>query len=210
MRIEKISDNKIKVLIDDSEAKEWNITFKSISENTPEVQEMFWTAIRMAEENVDFSIDGAKLFVEAVQDSDSSECGFGMMITRVCSDEELNCAIDNCSYKGRIKRARLNGRQRIGKKYIYSFSDFDNVCLAAGEIYSMYTGISALYKCRDRFYLYMIPQNSALFEDTERVVAEFGTKIKNGQYMHGYLNEYGELMISENAIDVMAKYFCAL
>ena len=31
MRIEKISDNKIKVLIDDSEAKEWNITFKSIS-----------------------------------------------------------------------------------------------------------------------------------------------------------------------------------
>lgn len=209
MRIEKISENKIKVLIDDSEAREWNVSFKSISENTPEAQEMFWAAIRMAEENVDFFVDGAKLFVEAVNDADSSDCSFGMMITRVCSEEELSSAIDSCGYKGRIKRAKLSPQRQM-KKYIYSFCDFDNVCLAAGEIYSMYSGTSMLYKCNDRFYLYMIPRNTALFEDTERIVTEFGVKIKNSQYMHGYLNEYGELMIPEDAVDVMAKYFCAL
>lgn len=209
MRIEKINENKIKVLIDDNEAKEWNISFKNISENTPEVQEMFWTAIRMAEENADFSVDGAKLFVEAVRNPAADDSGFGMMITRVCSDDELSCAINNCGYKGRIRRARLSYKRKSGgKKYIYCFKDFDNVCAAAGEIYSLYTGFSALYKCGEKFYLYLIPENSALFEDTERTITEFGIKSKNGQYMHGHLNEYGELMISKNAIDVLAKYFC--
>ena len=33
MRIEKINENKIKVLIDDKEAEEWNVSFKKISQN---------------------------------------------------------------------------------------------------------------------------------------------------------------------------------
>lgn len=211
MRIEKISEDKIKVLIDESEAREWNITFKNISENTPEVQKMFWTAIRMAEENVDFYVDGAKLFVEAVRDCELNGNGFGMVITRVRSEEELNEAVDNCSYKGRLRRAKLDGRHRIApKKYIFRFNDFDDVCAAVGEVYSLCGGESALYKCDDKYYLLVSPRNTALFADAQRALAEFGHKTDNSIYMHGYLNEYGELMIPENAIDVLAKYFCEI
>ena len=129
MKIEKINDNKIKVLIDDREAREWNISFKNISENTPEVQEMFWTAIRLAEKNVDFSVEGAKLFVEAVPGSE--EDGFGMLITRVCSDAELNEAISNCSYKGKLKQTEMKfNRKKSGRKYTYRFQDFENVCVS--------------------------------------------------------------------------------
>ena len=209
MKIEKISDNKIKVLIDDKEAREWNISFKNISENTPEVQEMFWTAIRMAEKNVDFSIDGAKLFVEAVQRCGTDDRGFGMLITRVRNETDLSNAINNCAYKGKIKQAKITyNRKSSSKKYIYSFCNFDNVCSAAGEIFDLYTGASSLYKYDGNFYLCLIPQNTALFADIEMTILEFGSKVKNGQYMQGRLNEYGENMITDNAVDIIAEYFC--
>ena len=35
MKIEKINENKIKVLIDIDEAKEWNVNIKNIASNTP-------------------------------------------------------------------------------------------------------------------------------------------------------------------------------
>ena len=66
MRVEKINENKIKVLIGSSEAKELNITEKMIAYNTPEVQRMFRRAIAIAEESANFYIDGAKLFVETI------------------------------------------------------------------------------------------------------------------------------------------------
>ena len=69
MRVEKINENKIKVLIGSSEAKELNITEKMIAYNTPEVQRMFRRAIAIAEESANFYIDGAKLFVDTRTES---------------------------------------------------------------------------------------------------------------------------------------------
>lgn len=207
MKIEKINENKIKVLIDDNEAREWNISFKNIAENTPEVQEMFWKAIRLAEKNVDFSVDGAKLFVEAVPGSE--EDGFGMLITRVCNDDELNQAISSCSYKGKLKRSELRPAARKGvRRCIYRFSDFDTVCAAAGEISGFYAGKSALYKCEEMFYLCLAPENNAVLWDTELILSEFGIKVRSCQYMQGRLNEYGEQLIAESAVEVMEEYFC--
>ena len=75
MKIEKINSNKIKVMIDDDEAKAWNVNIKSISQNTPQVQDMFWKAIRKAEREMEFFVDGAKLFAIAAY------CGMGVRPT---------------------------------------------------------------------------------------------------------------------------------
>ena len=206
MRIEKINENKIKVMIDGQEAERWNISFKDIGDNTPQVQKMFWKAIKLAEENVDFSIDGAKLFVEAVRDTQSD--GFGMMITRVVNQEELQRAIDNCQYKGQLKKSRVTLRTtESGKRYIYRFAEFENACAAAGEIAERYRGGSVLYKLQSAFYLYLLPENPGSFLDLELLITEFGEKVKNCQYMHGRLYEYGEVMIPKGAVEIMQEYF---
>lgn len=208
MRIEKINDNKIKVMIDSEEAKAWNVSFKNISENTPQVQEMFWTAIRLAEKNVDFSVNGAKLFVEAVK-AEEEDGGFGMLITRVCSEDELKDAISNCSYRGRLKRTELKREQTAkSRKHIYRFRDFETVCAAVEEISELYAGESVLYKCDGVFYLYLIPAEGCLFYDAEALLLEFGSKVHSEQYTHGRLNEYGEKMIAKDAVEVMQEYFC--
>lgn len=207
MRIEKIDENKIKVLIDDQEAKRWNVSFQSIAENTPEMQRVFWTAIRMAEKRADFSVDGAKLFVEAVQDTDMD--GFGMLITRVSNDAELQAAVDNCSYKGRLRKTKMKiGPSVARRKLIYCFREFENVCAAVKEISNIYQGESVLYKYQEAFYLFLQLRFGDVPEELENILMEFGSRVKNGQYMHGRLNEYGNVMIPKKAVEVMEEYFC--
>ena len=206
MRIEKVNDDKIKVLIEEAEAKAWNLSFKSISENTPEAQRVFRIALRLAEENVNFSVQGAKLFVEAVQCEDNN--GFGMMITRVDSAQELKDAIAACSYRGKLRRNRLPLKQQILRREFYRFSEFDIVCAAAEQITGIYQGESSLYRLEDSFYLYLEPAEDCAMEEVRARLCEFGYQAANGQYIHGRLNEYGEKMIEKNALSVMQEYFC--
>lgn len=203
MKIERITENKIKVLINDTEAKEWNITLKKISENSPEAQQMFRHAISMAKQSIDFSIDGAKLFVETIPSCDS---GIGMLITKVCSDRELANAMDNCSYKGKIRRSELKQAAKL-RKYIYRFGDFDSVCAAAGELNGRYVGLSVLYQLDEEFYLYLIPKEAVSLCEADIILSEFAERVPHGQYVHGRLNEYGTLMIDKNAIEILNQYF---
>ncbi len=206
MRIEKIGENKIKVMIDGQEAEKLNLSFHNISNNTPEAQQLLRIAIKMAEENVNFSVDGSKLFVEAVQEDTWD--GFGMMITKVASEEELGQAIMRCSYQGVIKRNKLKIRTEQGaEKHIFCFSDFENACMAADEVVSCFCGNSSLYKYQSRFFLCLTPQNKEEFLKTETILLEFGERVENSRYLLGRLNEYGERMISQNALEVMREYF---
>lgn len=207
MKIEKINENKIKVLIDIDEAREWKVDIKSISSNTPEIRDMFWTAIKLAERDAEFHIDGARLFVEAIPGKTD---GFGMLITKVFSDSELNEAIDNCSYKGRIKRTKLRGvpaeRSVIGRR-IYKFGDFDNVCNAASAIARGFDGVSTLYKYDGDYYMLLAPDDRLRMLEIEKIMLEFSRRQERTLISHGRLNELGEVMIKDNAVEVLAKYF---
>lgn len=208
MRVEKISENKIKVLIDSAEAKELNIDSSMLARNTPEVQRMFRMAIRIAEESADFYIDGAKLFVETIP---SYTDGIGMLITKVCSEGELEEAVNNCSYRGVIRRNEIPSAVTVRKKQlklIYRFSDFDAVCAAARELCAVYAGDSSLYKLEEMFYLYLTPSDAVSLMEADMILPEFAHKMEHGQFVHGRLNEYGELMIKHDAILVLNEYFC--
>lgn len=205
MKVERVDENKIKVVIDSEEAKEMNITPKMISENTPEVQKMFWQAIHMAEEEEAFLVEGAKLFVETIP---SCEDGIGMFITRVCSESELDEAVENCGYKGKLKRNTISETERPRKrKFIFRFSDFDAVCDGAQMLARRYFGNSTLYKMEGKFYLYLVPEDALSAYEADIILSEFGDKMPHGQYTHGRLNEYGKIMIENNSLEVLTEYF---
>lgn len=206
MRIEKVSENKIKILIDGQEAEKMNLSFRSISDNTAEAQYLLRVAIKMAEENVNFSVGNSKLFVEAVKEE--AWDGFGMMITKVSDEKELNDVISKCGYRGTIKRSKLEIHQVASEeKYIFCFSDFENACVAADEIVGDYHGESSLYKYQSKFYLCLSVEEKEEFLKMEPMLIEFGEKVENSRYMLGRLNEYGERMIAQNALEVMQEYF---
>lgn len=206
MRIEKISENKIKIMIDGQEAEKLNLSFRSISDNTPEAQHLLRIAIKMAEENVRFSVGSSKLFVEAVQEDNWD--GFGMMITKVADESELTQVVQDCSYKGVLKRRSLKiSAEPVAEKTIFCFSDFENACMASEEIRNFFCGDSSLYKYKSKFYLELSPRKQEEFLKIETMLSEFGEKVENSRYMMGRLQEYGERMIAQNALEVMREYF---
>ncbi len=209
MRIEKINENKIKILIDPTEAKAWKISCQTISENTPEVQEMFSRVIRFAEQKIDFSLEGAKLFVETIRELDQETDGVGVLLTRVFNQEELDLAVRQCGYQGRLKRSTIRRRvQTGGTMMLYRFYEFDDLCEAVSRLGGRFTRTSTLYKEKNTFYLHLADENPQVLREAEPILSEFGKQVENGRYMLGYLNEYGQVMIRDRAQEVLMEYFC--
>lgn len=210
MKIEKINDNKIKVLIDMDEAKEWNVDIKNLSTNSPQIQEMFWTAIKLAERDAKFYVDGAKLFIEAIPKLDDFDSCFGMLITKVFSESDLDHAITHCSYKGKIKKTELKASTKlktvIGKR-IFKFDDFENVLGSAKAIINDFFGESTLYKCDEKYYLMLIPKCNFDMVGVDKIMLEFSQRQPKTLISHGRLNELGEVMIDQNAVEILCEYF---
>lgn len=207
MRIEKIDENKIKVLMDTDEAREWNVSSSNMASNTPEIREMFMTALKLAERDAEFCIDGARLFVEAIPGHTD---GFGMLITKIFSDSDLEEAVSKCPYQGTVRKRQLTfgaGGGKISGKRIFRFREFDDVCRAADAIHNFFEGESTLYKHAGVYYMLLIPENSSMMLRTEKIMLEFSDKQSRTLISHGRLNELADVMIRRNAVDVLIKYF---
>lgn len=205
MKIEKISENKIKVLVNRDDVKIWNVDLKNFTDNTPEAQDLFWFALKQAEKDVAFSVGPAQLMVETVPTVND---GFAMIISKLETDVDIAEALLQSGK--RIKRAefKLSRRDRtISLMRIFRFSNFDCLCDAVAEIYELYLGESRLFKYKNEFYLELTPRDSFGLFEIENIVSEFATKEKKPAVLQGILNEYAKLMIPKDAIFVISENF---
>ena len=83
MKIEKVNDNKIKVIVSFDDLEERDIDVSTFSYSSPETQELFWDLMEQAESELGFSVAESQLCIEAVSDVEE---GFVITITRI--DEE--------------------------------------------------------------------------------------------------------------------------
>jgi len=208
MKIERISENIVKVTISYNDLEERNIDLNTLNYNTPAAQEFFWDLMEQAEEQLGFSLSDSQLIIEPIPDSND---GFVITITRVDEDGEFESI--HKYIKSRMKKSDLRVKKK-GKKicsplYIYSFKSINDVCGLANKLESIYSGESSLYRYRDTYYLTLtrsglLPANTKVFE---LMLNEFGTKVNSISFFDGYLNEYGEKVIEYNALDVLKKFY---
>ncbi len=200
IRIERISDNKIKVEINGEDIKVWNVNIKNLTENTPEAQSLFKHALKQAEEKLNFSIGTSQLMVEAIP---LSAEGFIMIISKVGESSDLNKLL---SLKGR--RTELgrdaNSPQPSG---VYKFSDFEDMCSGTGEIFDLFYGKSFVYKYKDKYYLALLPSDMFGYYEADNKLSEFAEKVPNPKGTMGFLREHGELLIPSDAVDILSNYF---
>ena len=208
MKIEKISENKIKVTLSITDLKERNIDFSSLSYNSPQAQELFWDMMHQAEIEYGFSASNAQLFIEATPGSGDN---LVITVTKVEEDgdfESIHKYIKNKFKKSELK-IRKKGKKVLSSISIYSFEEFEDVCLATSEISDLYFGDSTLYKHDKLFYL--IISNTSIAgsnsENFDSLIAEYGKKVANTAFVEGFLNEYGTKMIEYDALNILKKYF---
>ena len=70
MKIEKLTDNKIRIIIDLDELSEKNIDVNSLIKNNDTAHVLFQTILNEAEKQVGFKVQNCKLLVEAFSTTD--------------------------------------------------------------------------------------------------------------------------------------------
>lgn len=206
MRIEKINDNKIKVTVNKEDIKIWNVTIKNLTDNTPEARDLFWFALRQAEKDVNFKVGEAQLLVEALPHGGEE---FIMFISKVNSYENVMDIIEaNTKNFDKTVEVKVKKRTRSASSLsIFMFEDFESLCNCIKETEGLFFGNSSLYKYSGKFYLVLVPSDSMMFFETENIITEFATRVKNPAIFEGVLKEHGEKMIEEGAVETVLTYF---
>lgn len=66
MRIEKLTDNKIRIVLNLEDLKEKNIDLHSFMSNSPESQDLFYDVLDEAEKEIGFKTKDYKLMIESI------------------------------------------------------------------------------------------------------------------------------------------------
>ncbi len=203
MKIERIAPNKIKVTLSVDDLKEWDVSFESLTYNSPEAQDLFWSLIHRAELEADFYANGSQLVVEAMPIKND---GFAMIITRVEEGEEFS---PQRYIKPRIKKdAKPRKRLRtLSNPLVFEFRSFDDVIEACKSIENRFIGSSSLYKHNDKYYLLLNISNDFVAEDMDVMLTEFARKERNAVVKTGELAEHGILLVDEKAVESFNAHF---
>lgn len=194
MKIEKLNENKIKITFNIDDLAEKNIDLYSFMHNTPETQDLFWDLLNEAEKECGFNVDNSMIYVEA------STTGAGNFTLIVTKSNEKFIGLNNTNNKKKNIKLKRKITSLSVEENIYQFECFEDLCDFVKEINTKNLDNNSLYSMNDKFYLKasVMPFNNIL---------EYATIAPHSNIFDAKLNEYGSLIISENALQTINKYF---
>ena len=225
MKIEKISDKRLKILLTSEDLKQRNIKMTELAFGTEKTRELFKEMMEIASDECGFYAEDSQLMIEAIPlsleaivilvtkiDEEDAE-GDKTPVDSIDSDADLDSGGQERS--GR-RFVRHSGRSSSVKKSaddnlvsVFEFNKLDDVSLVSRNLFGRFTGESYLLKLKGNYFL-VLQNNSSLDEisdkDLEIIMGEYGRKREVNPISRAYLFEHGELIIDNPAIDVLSEY----
>lgn len=207
MKIEKLNEDKIRIILNVDDLKEKDIDFHTFMSNSIESQEIFLDMLDKAEKEVGFITDDYKIMIEALAMTNGN---FVLTVTRLAKEKEK---LTYNKKKFNIKRKNSNINSAVA---IYSFESFDSFCEFCNfldnnilKYIDSFSNVSSLYEYNSYYYLVLkdININSNLLKSFCSSITEFAHFVNNSDLFESKLLEYGKLIISDNAIDTCIKHF---
>ena len=208
MKIEKITENKIRILLKNEDIKDKNIDLHTIMTKAVESQSFFLDVLDKAEKQFGFNTDGCRLLIEGYS---SSENDLIFTITKYL-DETINVTPQTFEPRRKVVPRRKNISKV--KSTVWSFGDFDTFC----ELCSClnHSSISArglarsisLHKYNGTYYLVINEINDKVCSKTLlSIFSEFGRYENVSSNFKYKLLEHGTTIIKHNALNTGIKYF---
>ena len=153
VKFEKLSDNKIRIILSIQDLTEKHIDFHSFMANTIESQDILLDMLEEAKKETGFDAEDSNLKIEALAMADTN---FVFTITKVCPDFEKE---KTAKKKFTIKRKSLNPSSSTQAVYhFYSFEDFCNFLqfLEDCNLFDCVKNIAdsiSLYNYKNNYYL---------------------------------------------------------
>lgn len=206
MKIEKLTENKIRIILGSEDIKEKNIDLHTIMSKALESQGIFLEMLNKAEKEVGFQTEGHKLLIEAF----SSTEGFLIFtITKYKDKLEKNKCYYNKNVK--LKKKTLCFEN---DSIIYAFKNFEEFCslcfsLNNNSFKNTIAKKASLYLYKDTYYLILSDINSTnpSIKKFFATLSEFGKLVGYSKTLQVKLLEHGKAIIPKNAINVGIKYF---
>lgn len=204
MKIEKLTEDKIRVIINSDELESNNINVHTIMTRAIETQDIFCNILKRAEKEVAFYTDGCKLLIEAFA---SLEDVIVFTITKLSTDSA-------------IKKKKLIAKRKsfdtVAKQAICRFEDFDTFCGFCKALKSTHKTATnklvkhaILYEWKDSYYLVLknINTEHKNMGTLYSILSEFGKILSCSDHFECKLLEHGKIIIKKNAIDIGISYF---
>ncbi len=207
MKIEKLTDNKIRIVLNIDELAAKNIDFFSLTKNTDVAQKLFKKILKQAEKEVDFHTDNSKLLIEAFV---SSEGFFIVTFTKLPG--ESHTQIGN-SVKLKMRK---NSSHLSSNNAVYEFDSFDDFCsfctytenFSFGNFKNLAKKTS-LYKYENKYFLTLTDINVDFknISSFYTIISEFAKLCSNSSIFCSKLSEYGDVIFKTNAIKNASTVF---
>lgn len=200
MQIEKITENKIQVIITLEDLEKKHIDLHSFMSDSIESQDLFYDVLEKAKKEIGFETQDYKLIIEAFAIPDSK---FILTVTRISVNSKVP-----------LPNKKISSFKP--STYIYKFSNFDDFCEFCTYLYATnIINISASYlkkSCLIYYksnYYFIIKTNSKQknYKKLHNLIMEFALCYDTCTYLENELNEYGKQIFKTNAIATCINHF---
>lgn len=206
MKIEKITENKIRIILKQEDFKDKSIDIQKLLLTTPDAQNLFLEILDKAKKEINFNTDGQKLLIEM---SIQTEDVFIFTITKYKDYNKIFKTTPQKYFTVKRKNELFNN-----SSYIYQFNEFDNFSNFCSSI-NKKINLKSLYKTcilylyNETYYLIIneINKSDKLLNLFHSSLLEFSDSFIVNKYFKFKLEEHGKIIIKNNAIITGIKYF---
>lgn len=208
MKIEKITENKIRIILKKEDFKDKTIDLEKLILNNPDSHSLFLEILDRAEKEVNFNTNGHKLLIETYMQ------GEDICVFTITKYMEKNINTKNSSKKHLIVKRKtqvFNNTSIISK-----FNEFEDFCDFCDFINKNHTinlkGLfksCLLYNYNNTYYLVIDsinPYHTSLNSFNSSLL-EFSSLLKYNKNFKFKLREHAKIVIRNNAINTGIKYF---
>ncbi len=215
MKIERISENQLKLTLTKDDLVERDIKLEDLIHPSEKTQKLFRDIMEQALDEYDFISENTPLMVEAVP---VGMDGIMIIVTKVPNKEKGGenggDLLSQAQGMRRWKKKPLDTLEHKDEKntdiLIYSFPQLDDVIQVSLRLDGAFKGESAVYKNEGRYFLVLQGDTYTAEEtadDLELVLKEYGHKHISTPLAKYYLLEHGETIIGDKAVKALAKTF---
>ena len=206
MKFEKLSNDKIRIILDIQDLEDNHIDYQSFMSNSSDSQKLFMEILDEAEEQIGFITKDYKLMIEAMATIDGD---FIITITRSLPDLDFSP-----SYKKRNIRVKRKSQKLSSNSIIYEFNSFDDICDFVLLLKNLnlvglnnFTKDFSLYTYKENYYLVMDNINKDFYGIKAFLctLTEFAKSVNNCNIFKNKLSEYGKLLIKNNFYKTLSK-----
>lgn len=198
MKIEKLTENKIRIILNIDDLAKKNISLSKLSQNTDEAQKLFKSILKEAEKEVGFNTSDSKLMIEAFASTDGF---FVVTFTKLDSSPDL--------FKSKKPKAKRKSPCFSCNNAIYKFDSFEEFCNFCTYLNSIklddlkkFAKCISLYEYNSTYFLVFsdINRDFTLSGKLYVAISEFAKLVSNSDKFKSKLVEYGKVVFKNNAI----------